>query len=85
LLGLAGLNVIDPYLPSCCPALESAADVLWLVIATNGDRLATPLNDRLKGSYHSQGRQREIDLDAKGLPLQSSITFTSDRHRADHA
>jgi hypothetical protein len=50
--------------------LHGTADVLWPVVAANGARFATPLDDLLKDSDHPLGRQREIDLDAKCLPVE---------------
>jgi len=70
LLRLARLDIVQPDLPLVCPALHQAAEDLWTVVAANGRGLASPLDDLLQGTDHAFRRQRAIDLDAQGFPIE---------------
>jgi hypothetical protein len=56
LLGLAGLDEVDPDILRLSPSQRCDTDVFWAVVASDRCRLAAPLNDLVEAAHHPQRR-----------------------------
>lgn len=70
LLWLSWLDVFDLDSPFFGPVLHHSTDVFRPVVATNRLRLSAPGNDLFQRSDHLLTRQREVQLDAQGFPVE---------------